>query len=86
MTRSQAHVFQDVRRRRDGSIDIDFYRTNATVLRNRAIRDAFADGARQAAHAVQAMADALVLSAERPLTRWLRAGAKTPIMKVRGPR
>jgi hypothetical protein len=86
MNQSHAHVFQDVRRRRDGSIDIDFYRANATVLRNRAIREAFTDGARQAAHAVQAMAYALVLSAERPLTRWLRAGAKTTIMKVPGSR
>jgi hypothetical protein len=34
-------VFQDIRRRRDGSIDIDFYRADAIALRNRAIRDTF---------------------------------------------
>jgi hypothetical protein len=44
MIRPQAirqDVLQDVRRRPDGSIDIDFYRADATALRNRAIRDAF---------------------------------------------
>jgi hypothetical protein len=44
MTQPQAirqDVFQDIRRRRDGSIDIDFYRADATALRNRAIRDTF---------------------------------------------
>ena len=43
MTQPQAirrDVF-DIRRRRDGSIDIDFYRADATALRNRAIRDTF---------------------------------------------
>jgi hypothetical protein len=34
-------VRQDIRRRRDGSIDIDFYRADAIALRNRAIRDTF---------------------------------------------
>jgi hypothetical protein len=34
-------VRQDVRRRRDGSIDVDFYRARAAVLRTQAIRDAF---------------------------------------------
>jgi hypothetical protein len=34
-------VFQDIRRRPDGSIDIDFYQANAIALRNRAIRDTF---------------------------------------------
>jgi len=34
-------VFQDIRRRRDGSIDIDFYRADAAALRRRAIRDTF---------------------------------------------
>lgn len=44
MTEPQAirkDVFQDIRRRRDGSIDIDFYRADATALRRRAIRDTF---------------------------------------------
>jgi hypothetical protein len=44
MTQPQAirqDVFQDIRRRPDGSIDIDFYRADAIVLRNRAIRDTF---------------------------------------------
>jgi hypothetical protein len=42
MTQPKASpVFQDVRRRPDGSIDIDFYRADAIVLRNRAIRDTF---------------------------------------------
>jgi hypothetical protein len=44
MTQPQAirqDVFQDIRRRPDGSIDIDFYRANAIALRNRAIRDTF---------------------------------------------
>jgi hypothetical protein len=44
MTQPQAHrqdAFQDIRRRPDGSIDIDFYRADATALRNRAIRDTF---------------------------------------------
>jgi hypothetical protein len=44
MTQPQAirqDVFQDIRRRRDGSIDMDFYRADASALRNRAIRDAF---------------------------------------------
>jgi len=44
MTQPQAirqHVFQDIRRRPDGSIDIDFYRADATALRNRVIRDTF---------------------------------------------
>ena len=44
MTQAQAirqDVFQDIRRRPDGSIDIDFYRADAIVLRNRAIRDTF---------------------------------------------
>jgi hypothetical protein len=43
MTQPQAirqDVFQDIRRR-DGSIDMDFYRADASALRNRAIRDAF---------------------------------------------
>jgi hypothetical protein len=42
MTQPQAirqDVFQDVRRRRDGSIDIDFYRADAIALPYRAIRD-----------------------------------------------
>jgi hypothetical protein len=44
MTQPQAirqDVVQGIRRRRDGSIDIDFYRANAIALRNRAIRDTF---------------------------------------------
>ena len=44
MTEPQAirkDVFQDIRRRRDGSIDIDFYRADAAALRRRAIRDTF---------------------------------------------
>ena len=44
MTQPQAirqDVFQDIRRRPDGSIDIDFYRADATALRSRAIRDTF---------------------------------------------
>jgi hypothetical protein len=34
-------IHQDIRRRRDGSIDVDFYRARAAVLRTQAIRDAF---------------------------------------------
>ena len=34
-------IRQDIRRRRDGSIDVDFYRARAAVLRTQAIRDAF---------------------------------------------
>ena len=34
-------VCQDIRRRRDGSIDVDFYRARAAALRTQAIRDAF---------------------------------------------
>ncbi len=44
MTQPQAirqDVFQDIRRRPDGSIDIDFYWADAIALRNRAIRDTF---------------------------------------------
>ena len=48
MTQSQAvrqdvfqDVFHDLRRRPDGSIDIDFYRADAIALRNLAIRDTF---------------------------------------------
>jgi hypothetical protein len=44
MTQPQAirqDVFQDIRRRPDGSIDIDFYWADAIALRNRAIRDSF---------------------------------------------
>ena len=42
MTQPKAsRVFQDARRRPDGSIDIDFYRADAIALRNRAIRDTF---------------------------------------------
>ncbi|MDT5118003.1 MAG: hypothetical protein QOE30_3742 [Mycobacterium sp.] len=42
MTQPKAsRVFQDVCRRPDGSIDIDFYRADAIALRNRAIRDTF---------------------------------------------
>jgi len=35
------HVRQGVRRRHDGSIDVDFYRARAAALRTQAIRDAF---------------------------------------------
>jgi hypothetical protein len=35
------HVRQGVRRRHDGSIDVDFYRARAAALRAQAIRDAF---------------------------------------------
>jgi hypothetical protein len=36
MTQPKAsRVFQDARRRPDGSIDIDFYRADAIALRNR---------------------------------------------------
>ncbi len=44
MTQPQAirqDVFQDIHRRRDGSIDIDFYRADAIALRSRAVRDIF---------------------------------------------
>ena len=34
-------VRQDVRRRHDGSIDVDFYRARAAALRTQVIRDAF---------------------------------------------
>jgi hypothetical protein len=38
-TRQEIH--HDIRRRRDGSIDVDFYRVQATALRAQTIRDAF---------------------------------------------
>jgi plasmid stabilization system protein ParE len=34
-------IRQDIRRRHDGSIDVDFYRARAAALRIQAIRDAF---------------------------------------------
>jgi hypothetical protein len=72
-------IVQDIRRRRDGSIDVDFYRADAIALRNRAIREHLqADGARQGAHAVQAMANASGAAGERPADPLVSAGAKTP--------
>jgi hypothetical protein len=66
-------IVQDIRRRRDGSIDVDFYRSDAIALRNRAIRDTF----RLMALAKGRMPFKqwrmrLALLANGPLTRWFR--------------
>jgi hypothetical protein len=66
-------IVQDIRRRRDGSIDVDFYRADAIALRNRAIRDTF----RLMALAKVRMPFKqwrmrLALLANGPLTRWFR--------------
>jgi hypothetical protein len=66
-------ICQDVRRRRDGSIDVDFYRADAIALRNRAIRDTF----RLMAFAkvrmpFKRLRMRLALLANGPPTRWFR--------------
>ena len=76
-------IVQDIRRRRDGSIDIDFYRADAIALRNRAIRDTF----RLMALAKVRMPFKqwrmrLVLLANGPLTRWFRQAPRPDVMKA----
>jgi hypothetical protein len=76
MTQPQAvrqDVFQDIRRRRDGSIDVDFYRADAIALRNRAIRDTFRlMTLAKVRMPFKQWRMRLALLANGPLTRWFR--------------